>query len=149
MVRGLKDSFLWCLAIFQAPRVRFYLLIRSAEYSRHMRLSHPHLMPQAARSEKQQRSQCHSSKQLQTKCKWILKSAIYTFNSSQERATSKIDCLGRKLACVCWRKRGAMAKDSNVNTFQTDAYMNNDEHLLMGRSSRTWKTLTQPEHNIY
>uniref|UniRef100_U3IPU6 Solute carrier family 17 member 6 n=1 Tax=Anas platyrhynchos platyrhynchos TaxID=8840 RepID=U3IPU6_ANAPP len=31
MVRGLKDSFLWCLAIFQAPRVRFYLLIRSAE----------------------------------------------------------------------------------------------------------------------
>ncbi|NXK28370.1 VGLU2 protein, partial [Arenaria interpres] len=31
MVRGLKDSFLWCLAILQAPRVRFYLLIRSTE----------------------------------------------------------------------------------------------------------------------
>lgn len=45
MVRGLKDSFLWCLAIFQAPRVRFYLLIRSTEYSRHMRLSLPCLMP--------------------------------------------------------------------------------------------------------
>lgn len=56
MVRGLKDWFLWCLAIFQAPRVRFYLLIRSAEYSRHMTLSHPFLMPQAHRSTTQQRS---------------------------------------------------------------------------------------------